>query len=83
MRTPGIAGEQANGEKMRWMHFSLHILRPNNQLVPSADIPCEGSFAPVHEGAISRALEDCKPSLHLPLVYQFMLPQHNQRWEVM
>lgn len=37
MRTPGIAGKQANGEEMEWMWISLRVLHPK-QLVFSTDV---------------------------------------------
>lgn len=56
MRTPGIAGKQANGKEMEWMWISPCALHPK-QLVSSTDVFFKEPFAPENEHAGAAALE--------------------------
>lgn len=57
MRTPGIAGKQANGKEMEWMQISRCVSHPK-QLVFSTDVSFKEPFAPSNECAGSPALEN-------------------------
>lgn len=55
MRTPGIAGKQANRKEMEWMWISQCVLHPK-QLVFSTHISFKEPFAPLNDCARSAAL---------------------------
>lgn len=57
MRTPGIAGKQANGKEMEWM-WILRCVLHHKQLVFPTDVSFKELFAPLNEYARSTALEN-------------------------